>query len=447
MRIARRSESSGMSASTWTNWAGTASAAPDVVHRPLTAEEISAAVAAAASEGTRIRTRGSGHSFTPIAVADEHAIDLSGYTGITHVDPETNEVTVRAGTTLRALNAALDAHGLALINMGDIDKQTVAGALSTGTHGTGAALGGLATQVSALELVLADGSVVHCSASESPDLFAAARVGLGALGVISTVTLRCVPSFALAAREAPGTLADVMDRLDHDVDATDHFEFYWFPHGETVLTKHNTRLPAGTEPKPLSRLRSWVEYELIENRLFGAVCRAERAVPALVRPAQRLIAATLSERDYSDTSHRVFVTNRAVRFVESEYAIPRESLPEVLAELRQVVARLADPVAFPVEVRFAAADDVWLSTAYGRDTAYVAVHQYVGMPYREYFAAFESIAGAVGGRPHWGKLHTLDAVALRERYPRFDDFLRVRSDVDPEDRFGNAHTDRVLGSV
>ncbi len=432
---------------TWTNWAGTASAAPDVVHRPLTAEQIGAAVAAAASDGKRVRTWGSGHSFTPIAVADEHAIDLSGYSGVTHVDRATNEVTVRAGMTLRALNAALDAHGLALINMGDIDKQTVAGALSTGTHGTGAALGGLAAQVSALELVLADGSVARCSASESPELFAAARVGLGALGVISTVTLRCVPSFTLAAREAPGKLPDVLDRLDHDVESTDHFEFYWFPHGETVLTKHNNRLPYGATPRPLSRVRSWVEYELIENRLFGAVCRAERAIPALVRPAQRLIAATLSERDYSDTSHRVFVTNRSVRFVESEYALPREALPEVLAELRRAVARLADPVAFPVEVRFAAADDIWLSTAYDRDTAYVAVHQYVGMPYEEYFAAFEAIAGAVGGRPHWGKLHTLDATALRERYPRFDDFLRVRAQVDPEGRFGNAYTDRVLGAV
>ncbi|GAA5105756.1 D-arabinono-1,4-lactone oxidase [Haloechinothrix salitolerans] len=430
---------------TWTNWAGTASATPDVVHRPLTAEEIAAAVASAAADGKRIRTWGSAHSFTPIAVADEHAIDLSGYSGITRVDRATNEVTVRAGTTLLALNAALDAHGLALVNMGDIDKQTIAGALSTGTHGTGAALGGLAKQVSALELILADGSVVRCSASESPELFAAARVGLGALGVISTVTLRCVPSFVLAAREAPGALADVLDRLDHDVDGNDHFEFYWFPHDETVLTKQNNRLPEGVEPRPLSPLRSWVEYELIENRLFGAVCRAERAIPALVRPAQRLIAATLSERDYSDVSHRVFVTNRAVRFVESEYAVPRAALPEVLAELRRAVARLSDPVAFPVEVRFAAADDVWLSTAYERDTAYVAVHQYIGMPYREYFAAFESIANAVGGRPHWGKLHTLDATALRERYPRFDDFLRVRAEVDPDGRFGNAYTDRVLG--
>ncbi|MPY79049.1 MAG: FAD-binding protein [Actinophytocola sp.] len=430
----------------WTNWAGTATAAPDVVHRPLTAEEIGAAVAAAAADGARIRTWGSGHSFTSIAVADEHAIDLSGYSGITHVDPATNEVTVRAGTTLRALNAALDAHGLAMVNLGDIDRQTIAGALSTGTHGTGAALGGLATQVSALELVLADGSVVRCSASESAELFAAARIGLGALGVIKTVTLRCVPSFTLAAREAPGRLADVLDRLDDDVKDNDHFEFYWFPHGETVLTKHNNRLPDGVPSKPLSRLRSWVEYDLIENRLFGAVCRAERAVPALVRPAQRLIAATLSERDYSDTSHRVFVTNRAVRFVESEYAVPHESLPDVLSELRRVVARLADPVAFPVEIRFAAADDVWLSTAYGRDTAYVAVHQYAGMPYREYFAAFESIAGAADGRPHWGKLHSLDAATLRERYPRFDDFLRVRAEVDPQGRFGNAYTDRALGA-
>lgn len=429
----------------WSNWAGTATATPLVIHRPSSVAEIAEAVGAAAGDGRRLRALGSGHSFTAIAATDEHAIELSRFRGITDVDMASGRVTVRAGTTLRELNGALDALGLALINMGDIDKQTVSGAISTGTHGTGARLGGLATQVRALELVLADSTVVTCSAEEKPDLFAAARIGLGVLGVISKVTLQVVPAFVLAAEEKPDRLDAVLERVDEEAAANDHFEFFWFPHGQSVLTKRNNRLPAGSEPAPLSRRRQYVEYELIENKLFGALCRVERAAPRLVRPLQKVIASSVSERSYSDVSHKVFVTERDVRFVESEYAVPRESLTDVLTELRGAVAKLADPIAFPVEVRVAAADDIWLSTAYGRDSAYIAIHQYQGMPYRTYFDAFESIVAGDGGRPHWGKMHSLDAEVLRSRYPRFDDFGKVRGSVDPAGLFGNSYTDRVLG--
>jgi FAD-linked oxidoreductase len=431
----------------WTNWAGTASAEPQRVHTPRDVDEIARAVTGAAVDGRRVRARGSGHSFTPIAVADSDAIDLSHWTGITSADAETGLVTVRSGTTLRALNTELDRLGLALANLGDIDAQTIAGAVSTGTHGTGARLGGLATQIAALDLVLADGSVVTCSPQLRPDLFAAARVGLGALGIIATVTLRCETSFALSARERPEPIEEVLDGFDRSAEENDHFEFYWFPYGHHALVKRNNRLEAGTEPRPLGRVRRFLEYEVTENLAFGAVCRLGRAVPGLVRPLGRLSSNLLSVREYSDLSHRVFVTRRGVRFVESEFAVPRDTVHTVLHELRALLPRLRNPVMFPVEVRVAAADDIWLSTAYGRDSAYIAIHQFLGMPYREYFAAFASIAGAVGGRPHWGKLHDLDAAALRLRYPRFDDFLRVRKEVDPDGVFTNAYVDRVLGPV
>ena len=354
---------------------------------------------------------------------------------------------MRAGTTLRALNAELDRLGLAMTNLGDIDAQTIAGAISTGTHGTGARFGGISTQVTALELVQPDGSVVSCSAEERPELFAAARVGLGALGVITTVTLRTEPSFVLAAEERPEPLEGVLANLDDNCAANDHFEFYWFPYGRNALTKRNNRLPAGTAPEPLSRARQFVEYRLMENTIFGAVCRVGRAVPKLVAPLNRLSSSVLSPRSYRDVSHKVFVTNRDVRFVESEYAIPRESIDQVLGELRARVPKLANPVMFPVEIRVAAADDIWLSTAYQRDSAYIAIHQFVGMPYREYFDLFESVVGAVGGRPHWGKMHTLDADVLRERYPRFDDFAALRATVDPTGVFANPYLDRLLGKV
>ncbi|HVW41616.1 MAG TPA: D-arabinono-1,4-lactone oxidase [Amycolatopsis sp.] len=429
----------------WTNWAGTATAEPARVHTPRDVAEIAKVVADVAVEERRLRPRGSGHSFTPIAVAGSDALDLTGWTGISSVDPETNEVTVRAGTPLHRLNRELDALGLAMSNLGDIDAQTVAGAISTGTHGTGARLGGLATQITRLELVLGDGSVVTCSAGRRPDLFAAARVGLGALGVITQVTLRCEPAYVLSAQERPEPLEQVLDGFDTFAAENDHFEFYWFPYGSNALVKRNNRLPPGAVAQPLSRARQFYDYEIMENVAFGALCRIGRAAPRLVPSLGRFASAALSAREYSDVSHRVFVTRRAVRFVESEYAVPRDSVHHVLAELRKLVPRLADPVAFPVEVRVAAADDIWLSTAEGRDTAYIAIHQFVGMPYLEYFTEFAAIAAEVGGRPHWGKMHPLDAGALRKLYPHFDDFLRVRAETDPAGVFTNPYLDRVLG--
>jgi L-gulono-1,4-lactone dehydrogenase len=409
---------------------------------------ISAAVKDAAVIGLPVRAVGSGHSFTDCAATSGVALDLSSWTGVVSADAATGLVTVRSGTTIRALNAALDALGLAMANLGDIDAQTISGALATGTHGTGAGLGGLATQVAAMELVLADGSVVSCSAGERPELFAAARVGLGALGVVSTVTLQCVPAFRLVADERPMPVEEVLASFDEMAASNEFFEFYWFPYGRKALVKRNNRFPApggAASPGPMARWRRYWEFEVMENAGFGALCRVGRAVPRAIPALNRFSSSALSVRRYSAASHEVFVTPRRVRFVESEYAVPRESLLDVIAELRRAVPRLAHPVMFPVEVRVAAADDIWLSTASGRESAYIAIHQYVGLPYQEYFDVFESVAGAAGGRPHWGKMHTLDAARLRELYPRFGDFARIRAEVDPEGRFVNAYLARVLG--
>jgi FAD-linked oxidoreductase len=432
----------------WTNWARTATALPASVTKPGSLGEISEAVTTATGAGLTVKAVGSGHSFTSIAAAEgAAALELAGWTGIESADRDTGLVTVRSGTTIKELNADLDRLGLAMTNLGDIDAQTISGAISTGTHGTGAKLGGIATQVTGLELVLADGSVVTCSADERPDLFAAARVGLGALGIISTVTLRCEPAFALVADERPEPLESVIEQVDDLITRHDHLEFYWFPYGRKALVKRNDRLPLDAPVRPLSPARRFFEYTVMENAVFEVMCRTGRTVPKLVAPLNRLASTALSPRNYSDASHRVFVTARNVRFVESEYAVPRESLLDVLNELRALVPKLADPVMLPVEVRVAAADDIWLSTAYQRDSAYFAIHQYLGMPYQEYFDAFEAIVAQVGGRPHWGKMHSLDATVLRERYPRFDDFRRVRDEVDPGRVFTNDYLSRVLDAT
>ncbi|MEH0844771.1 D-arabinono-1,4-lactone oxidase [Micromonospora sp. CPCC 205711] len=425
----------------WSNWAGNQHSVATAILRPSTVDGVAEAVRDAAGAGERVRVVGSGHSFTPIAVPDGRLMELTDLDTGVRVDG--HSVTVPAGTTLHALNELLAAHGLALPNLGDIDAQTVAGAISTGTHGTGAAYGCLSTFVEALTLVTGTGEVLRCSADEHPDVFAAARVGLGALGVLVEVTLRCVDAFTLRAHERPAPLAAVLAELPELVEAHDHVEFYWFPYTDRVQVKTNDRVP--TDDRPLSRWRGWLDDDFLSNTVFAGACRLGRAVPALAPRISAVSARALTERTYTGRSDRVFCTPRRVRFVEMEYALPRAALPTALDELRRIVDGLPFKVLFPVEVRFTAADDIWLSHGYGRDSAYLAVHQYVGMPYEPYFRAVEEMATALGGRPHWGKLHYRDAASLAPAYPRFADFLALRDRLDPGRVLTNPHLDLILG--
>jgi L-gulono-1,4-lactone dehydrogenase len=430
---------------TWTNWAGTVTASPSTVATPATVAELQQVVVDAAAQGARVKPIGAGHSFTAIGATDGVQVRPDRLAGVLRGDRGTGLVTVLAGTRLHELNEALWHLGLALSNLGDIDVQTIAGAISTGTHGTGARFGGLATHVRGLQLVLADGSLLHCDADENPEVFAAARVGLGALGVLATVTLQCEPAFALAAAEAPADLDTVLADLDINVDGNDHFEFYWFPHTSRVLTKRNNRVLPGTELRPLRRLRRYVDDEFLANTVFDAVNKLTTRRPGLIPRVNALTSRALGARDYIDRSYRVFASPRRVRFREMEYAVPRAAVPDVLAEIAAYLARSGEQVAFPVEVRFAAADDIWLSTANGRETGYLAVHQYVRRDYERYFRAVEAIAKDVDGRPHWGKLHFRDAESLRATYPHFDDFRAVRDRLDPDRVFGNDYLTQVLG--
>ncbi len=429
---------------TWTNWAGTVSA--DVTPAtPGSVAELATIVEGATERGQRVKPVGAGHSFTAIAATDGVHVCLDRLAGIVRADRDTGQVTVLAGTRLHALNPALWELGLAMTNLGDIDAQSIAGAISTGTHGTGARFGGLATQVVGLDLVLADGRQLHCSADENPDAFAAARVGLGALGVIATVTLQCEPAYALAASEAPADLDELLDELDDLVIGNDHFEFFWFPHTRRVTMKRNNRVLPGTVLRPVGRLRHWLDDEFLSNTVFERINRVTTRQPRLIGPVNGIATRLLGARDYIDRSYRVFASQRRVRFRETEYAVPRATVPHVLAEIERYLSSSGERIGFPVEVRFAAADDVWLSTAHGRDTGYVAVHQYHRRQHEPYFRAVEAIAAEVGGRPHWGKLHYRNAESLRPAYERFDDFLAVRDKLDPQRTFGNDYLTQVLG--
>ncbi len=427
---------------TWQNWARNQRTDPRRTVVARNAGEVVDAVKAAERDGLRIKALGSGHSFTAIAVPEDVALVVPSDLADARADAQ-GLLTVPAGVTLRALNAWAWDRGWALPNLGDIDAQTVAGAISTGTHGTGAAHQGLAAQVRALEIVTADGSLLTCSPTENACVFAAARVGLGALGVLVSVTLQAVPAFRLHAVEAALPLERVLGDLDELAATNDHFEFYWFPHTGVAATKRNNRTDADGPAR--GRVAEWVGDDVLGNGAFELTCRLGARVPRLVPAINRRAASLFAAAEYVDRSYRVFTSPRRVRFLEMEYAVPREALGAAIAGLRGAVDRHGQAVSFPVEVRVAAADDVPLSTASGRDSAYIAVHVFRGQPHEAYFGAVESVMTALGGRPHWGKLHTRTAATLRGCYPQFGVFTALRDRLDPERRFANAYLDRVLG--
>ena len=356
------------------NWAGNQRCVPVAVHEPGSTDEVASIVRRAAESGQRVKAIGGGHSFTDAAMTDGHLVSLDGMKGIVTVDGA--DVTVEAGIRLRDLNAQLFERGLALPNLGDIDKQSIAGATSTATHGTGAGLGNLATAIVGLELVTGDGSVVRADERTDPELLRVARVGLGALGVLTEVTLRCVPAFNLHAVETIERVADVIADFGNIMRSTDHVEFYWMPGGRRCQVKRNTRTDEPAKPQPkLAYIRDkWVG----ENLAFGTVCRVGRRFPALAPKVAKLVTSAAAERELIDRSDRIFCSPRHVHFLEMEYGIPFDAVPDAIGRIAELVRTLPFPPLFPIEVRASAADDIPLSTANGRDSGWIAIHQYVG---------------------------------------------------------------------
>ena len=386
----------------------------------------------------RVKVAGAGHSFTDIACTDGLMLDLSHMNRVLRV--EGDEVTVEAGITIRELGPALAERGLALENQGDVDAQTIAGAISTATHGTGGRFANLSSRVTAVRLVTADGATT--TISDGDDLLAA-RVSLGALGAVSAVTLRCVPAFTIHRVDRPLPLDDVLARLDEHVDSNDHFELFVFPYTRTALTLSSQR--TDRDPRPAGRAQVLLRDVLLENAALETACRAGRRFPALVPRVNRALVRAMSPAEHLDASHRVYANRRTVRFTELEYAIPRERTAEAVERVLALIERRRLPVSFPIEVRVVAPDDALLSTAQGRPTGYIAVHQYRGMEFESYFRGVEAIMDEYEGRPHWGKRHYQSAATLRPRYPGFDRFLAVRDRLDPERKFENDYLKRVLG--
>jgi L-gulonolactone oxidase len=399
-------------------------------------------VRAAASAGEKVKVIGGGHSFTDAAMTDGHLLSLDAMNQVLSVDG--NDVTVQAGIRLRDLNEELFTRGLALPNLGDIDRQSIAGATSTATHGTGIGLGNLATTIVGLEMVIGDGTVLRVDKQHEADLLSVARVGIGALGILTEVTLRCVPAFNLHAQETVEPLVDLVADFGNVMRSTDHVEFFWMPGSRRCRVKRNTRTSEPARPQPkLGYVRDkWIG----ENLAFGTVCRVGRRFPSLAPKVAKLVTSAPNERELVDRSDRIFCSPRHVHFVEMEYGVPFDAVPDALERIGRLVASLPFPVLFPIEVRASAADDIPLSTAYGRESGWIAVHQYVGAPYEAYFQGVEQIMNDYAGRPHWGKMHFQTSLTLAHRYPEWQTFRSMRSRLDPTGTFRNAYVDRVLGT-
>ncbi|WP_310529929.1 D-arabinono-1,4-lactone oxidase [Nocardioides sp.] len=429
----------------WTNWAGTEAARPRKVVTPdatvLIQREIEHAVA---HRGT-VKMMGAGHSFSGISAPVGTMLRPDQLVGIVSVDRDAMTVTVLAGTPLHVLNSELGRLGLSLHNMGDIAEQTIAGATSTGTHGTGGTVASLSAQIAAFTILSGHGEEITASPTSFRALYEFGRIGLGALGILTRITLFVEPLFALEAHEQPTTWDAALATYDELTHEHHHVDLYWFPHTEQVLTKTHDRLAELDGLRPLSRWKHWRDDEFLSNTVFGMLTTIGTHAPATVPVLNQLSGNALSERSYSDISHRVFTSPRRVRFKEMEYAVPRAVGLEALREVRRLIESSGWRISFPVEIRTTPADDIPLSTASGRDSMYLAFHVPAKADHTEYFAAVEAVLRTYDGRPHWGKMHTLVADDLAAIYPRFNDFLTVREDMDPQRVFRNPYLRQVLG--
>jgi FAD/FMN-containing dehydrogenase len=397
----------------WSNWSGLVRCQPAKLVEPADESQVVAAVRSAAGAGQTVRVAGSGHSFTALCATDDVLVSLDRLAGIESVDARAGLAWIRAGSKIRDLGGPLAEHGLALENQGDVDVQALAGAISTGTHGTGPALGSISTQVDALRIVTAAGDIVECSVGSDAEVFRAAQVSLGSLGVIVAVQMRLQPLYRLHEQCRREPLGVCLASLDQRIRANRHFEFFWYPADDCAFTK---------TLNPTDRPR------------FSAPLDAAAQGSGLAS----------AERDRVDDSWRIFPTVRENRFNEMEYSVPAERGVECFLEVRDLIRTKHRQATWPVEYRTVAADEILISPAQGRATVAISIHEGAALPHAAFFNDAEKIFRRHHGRPHWAKLHGLGRRELAELYPEWDRFQAVRKRFDPDGRFLNEHLRRLF---
>lgn len=418
----------------WTNWSGSVTARPAEIARPASL----AALAEVVGRARHARLVGAGHSFMPLCETDGPLISLADLPGALSVSPDRRTATVPAGWSIERVTAALWAEGLSLGNQGDIDSQAIAGAMATGTHGTGAGLGSLSTLARGFTLMLADGSVVRCDARERPELFQAQRLSLGLLGVALEIELEVLPAYHLEERIEKRSLDEVLEGFDDWAGANRHIEFFVFPYADNVMLK--TLVVAeddGTFKRPGP----------VDETVFRLACELGAAAPGWIPTLQKLMTRGVSGRVQRRVgpAHRIFPSERTIRFEEMEYELPRAAGLSTLKAVIDWIRKKSLPVSFPFEFRMSAGDDIWISPMNQGPVASVSMHQYAGMPWRELFAEAESVFRDAGGRPHWGKRHTLSRADVDAMYPAAERFRAARRAADPAGKFLNGHLEPLFG--
>ncbi len=428
----------------WKNWSGAVSCQPEKIVYPRSQEEIITVIQEAKQKGKNIRVVGSGHSFTPLVETNSIIMSLDQHSGVTKIDFSQCQAWVHAGTKLYLLNPFLNKEGMAMENLGDIDRQSIAGAISTGTHGTGINFRNISSQAIALTLVTAQGEVIECSEKENVEVFKAAQVSLGALGIISEIKLQLIPKYHLQSEKKVRGFNLSLDELPQSLAENRHYELFWLPGTDRVIEKKLNTVESGQD-----RPGTWkdsLEY-MVENGLLWFFCECHRFFPGSSFGINKAMSklGIFIEGKKSGSSEQVFASPRKIRFNEMEYAVPFDKGLEAIGELDAWIKKEKIRVSFPAEIRFSQGDDIYLSPSQGRNSIYIAIHQYKGIPYEEYFRGAEKIFRRYQGRPHWGKMHFLEAKDLKELYPNWNSFHNIRRELDPQGIFLNPYLKKLFG--
>lgn len=423
------------------NWSGHLSWNPYEICYPKSEEEVQAIILKAASEGRKVRTIGTGHSFTQLSVTDDYLVSLDEYQGLSMVDQLNYQASIKGGTKLALLGELLYAEGMAMENLGDIDVQSIAGTISTGTHGTGIEFGTISTQVIALKFINGLGEIIQCSVDQNFELFKAAQVSLGAFGIITEVTLQCVPAYKLALQNKKVPLAEVLGNYKQLNKENRNFEFYWFPYTKDTWTKTSNVVKG--QANKVGLINYYSEF-IAENLVFQVFCEMANLIPSLNKSISKISAAAISNSTKIYDSHKVYATTRWVRFNEMEYNVPLEAYDDVIKDVVNCLNSKKFPIHFPIENRFVKGDDILLSPAYGRDSAYIAIHAYHKKDQGPYFKALEEIFRAYDGRPHWGKMNNLNSSDFASIYPAFEKFAMFRQRQDPNGLFLSPYLKTIL---
>ena len=426
---------------TFTNWSGSVKSSPQSIEKPSSESEIISLIEKASTEGKTIRPVGSGHSFTPLVQTNDIIVSLDNWQGLISVDKENYTATAKSGTKIHQFSDLAFSHGLAQENLGDIDQQSIAGALSTGTHGTGISFGTLSTQLTEIKLINGKGEFIVCSESNNREIFKAAQIGLGSLGIITEMSFRLVPAYKLKYVGQKENVFDVLQNFERHNAQNRNFEFYWFPYSEVAQTKYSN---ITDEPVDTDKLSYFMDL-LVENWLYEALCFPTRYFPSLSKSVAKISSSLLSGSKKVNYSHKVYATPRTVRFNEMEISVPIQAFKEVKTEVIRTFQKRKFNVQFPTENRFVKQDDIWMSSAYGRDSAYIAFHVYRGKEYLEYFKTMCDICSHYEGRPHWGKMHQFDTSYLSKNIPKWDDFMKLRAEMDPKGVFLSPYMKKLFG--